>query len=159
MAQFLPGHLVDTLLLEVHGWHRRGPTLEKIYPTTGHAEALAFVSRVADAMSRAEHEPALDVRAAGRTVYLTIHSPAAGGITDADLELARELDRLGPPPLAPVGPGRLHGDPAREAAGIIGRGHPMGDPASEARGIIGRGRPMGDPASEARDVIGPARPR
>jgi pterin-4a-carbinolamine dehydratase len=158
MAKFLPGHVVDTLLLEVHGWHRRGPTLEKIYPTSSHAEAMAFISQVADALSHAEHQPALDTRTVERTVYLTIHSPAQGGITDADLDLAKHIDQLAPPHLRPIGPGQLYGEPSEEAAGVIGRGHPMGDASAEASDIIGRGRPMGDPGKQASGIVGRGRP-
>jgi pterin-4a-carbinolamine dehydratase len=158
MAKYLPGHLVDDQLLQMRGWHRRGPTLEKIYPTGSHAHAMAFISQVADVLSRAEHQPALDARTVERTVYLTIHTPAEGGITDADIELAKQIDQLAQPHLRPVGLGQLYGEPSEEAAGVIGRARPIGDPSAEAADIIGRGRPMGDPSQEASGIVGTSRP-
>jgi 4a-hydroxytetrahydrobiopterin dehydratase len=158
MAKFLPGHHVDELLLELRGWHRRGPSLEKIYPAASHADALALLSQVAELLSGAGHEPALDARTVERTVYLGIHTPAHGGITDADLELARRIDQLARPHLRPVGPGQIYGDPSEEAPGVIGRGRPIGESVTEAADVIGRGRPMGDPAQERAGIIGRGRP-
>jgi pterin-4a-carbinolamine dehydratase len=105
MPQFLPGHIVDRLLLQLHHWNRSGHRLEKIYPTISHQEAMAFVGRVAAAVGDAEHEPALDVQVNKRTIYLHIHTPDHRGITDHDVELAKRIDALPQPRLRPIGPG------------------------------------------------------
>ena len=105
MAKFLPGHLVDELLLELHHWHRSGHRLERSYPTVSHREAMAFVERVASVVGDAEHEPTLDMRVEARTVHLSIHTPTHGGITDADIDLARRIDQLPQPELRAIGPG------------------------------------------------------
>jgi len=105
MPKFLPGHLADELLLELHHWNRGGHRLEKIYPTTSHREAMAFLERVASTVGDAEHEPALEVQVHSRTIHLSIHTPDHGGITDHDIELARSIDRLPQPQLRSIGPG------------------------------------------------------
>jgi pterin-4a-carbinolamine dehydratase len=107
MPRFLHGHVVDQLLLEMHGWHRRGHVLEKIYPCASHAQAMAFLARVSESTARSGHEPALGVDVRGRILTLSIHTPEHGGITDADLELAKEVDRLAQPHLHPIGLGGL----------------------------------------------------
>jgi 4a-hydroxytetrahydrobiopterin dehydratase len=103
MPRFLQGHVVDQLLLEVHGWHRRGHALEKIYPCVSHADCMAFLGRVGEAAAKSGHEPALGVDVRGRTLTLSIHSPEHGGITDMDVELAKEIDQLAQPHLRPIG--------------------------------------------------------
>lgn len=107
MPRFLHGHVVDQLLLEMHGWHRRGHVLEKIYPCASHAQAMTFLARVSESTARSGHEPALGVDVRGRILTLSIHTPEHGGITDADLELAKEVDRLAQPHLHPIGLGGL----------------------------------------------------
>ena len=56
------------------------------------AEAMAFVNRVADVAEAANHHP--DIAISWNQVTLTLWSHSAGGITDADRDLAAQLDRL-----------------------------------------------------------------
>jgi pterin-4a-carbinolamine dehydratase len=107
MPKFLHGHMVDQLLLEVRGWHRRGHVLDKVYPCASHADCMAFLGRVSEATAKSGHEPALGVDVHGRILTLSIHTPEHGGITDADVELAKEIDRLAQPHLHPIGLGGM----------------------------------------------------
>jgi 4a-hydroxytetrahydrobiopterin dehydratase len=57
------------------------------------AEAIAFVDRVAEAAEVANHHP--DILLHGwNKVRLTLSTHSQGGLTDADFQLAAQLERL-----------------------------------------------------------------
>jgi 4a-hydroxytetrahydrobiopterin dehydratase len=55
-------------------------------------QGIEFVARVARAAETAEHHPDIDIRYTKVTCTLSTHS--AKGITQQDLDLAAEIDRL-----------------------------------------------------------------
>jgi len=57
------------------------------------AQAIAFVNRVAEAAQAANHHPDILVHA-WKEVRLTLSTHSQGGLTDADFQLAAQLDRL-----------------------------------------------------------------
>ena len=73
------------------GWARRADTLVKTFPFRSWAAGISFVNRVSDAAERANHHPDLDVRYGKVTCTLSTHD--AGGITQADLDLAAAIER------------------------------------------------------------------
>ena len=54
------------------------------------ADGIAFVNRVAHAADAMDHHPDIDIRYTKVRMALSTHS--AGGITAADLALARQID-------------------------------------------------------------------
>ena len=74
------------------GWSRRGDVLVKTYQFTTFPAAIEFVNRVARAAEAADHHPDLDIRHARIVCTLSTHS--AGGITQLDLDMAGEIERL-----------------------------------------------------------------
>ncbi len=57
------------------------------------AEAIGFVNRVAEAADIANHHP--DILLHGwNKVRLTLSTHSQGGLTDADFQLAAQIDRL-----------------------------------------------------------------
>jgi 4a-hydroxytetrahydrobiopterin dehydratase len=57
------------------------------------ADAMTFVNRVAEASQIADHHP--DILLHGwNKVRLTLSTHSQGGLTDADFELAAQIDRL-----------------------------------------------------------------
>jgi 4a-hydroxytetrahydrobiopterin dehydratase len=57
------------------------------------AAAIAFVNRVAEAAERANHHP--DILLHGwNKVRLELSTHSQGGVSDADFELASQIDRL-----------------------------------------------------------------
>jgi 4a-hydroxytetrahydrobiopterin dehydratase len=57
------------------------------------ADAIAFVNRVAEAAEGANHHP--DILLHGwNKVRLTLSTHSAGGLTDADFQLAAQIDHL-----------------------------------------------------------------
>ncbi len=75
------------------GWSRRGDALTKTFTFRTFREGIAFVARVADAAESADHHPDIDIRWTRVTASLNTHD-AGGKVTQKDVELARELERL-----------------------------------------------------------------
>ena len=72
------------------GWARRGDTLVKSYTFPRFMQGIEFVRRVATAADAADHHPDIDIRFTKVTCTLSSHD--AGGITDKDLALAKEIE-------------------------------------------------------------------
>ena len=83
---------VDSALAEGVVWHRQGDELVKEVTADGFAGAMAFVNAVAAVAEERDHHPDIDIRWNKVTLRLTTHS--AGGLTAADLDLARRIDAL-----------------------------------------------------------------
>ncbi len=79
-------------LLEPLAWERQGSELVKVVRRQDFAGALAYVNDVARLAERAGHHPDVDIR--WNTVTLRLSTHSLGGITDADLELAGQIDAL-----------------------------------------------------------------
>ncbi len=74
------------------GWSRRGNALVKTYQFATFPQGIAFVNRVAEAAERGNHHPDLDIRYTRVVCALSTHD--AGGITEKDVALALEIERL-----------------------------------------------------------------
>jgi 4a-hydroxytetrahydrobiopterin dehydratase len=74
------------------GWSRRGTVLTKTFAWPTFARGIEFVDRVAKAADAADHHPDIDIRYTKVTCTLSTHD--AGGITEKDLDLAGEIERL-----------------------------------------------------------------
>ncbi|MDA8298108.1 MAG: 4a-hydroxytetrahydrobiopterin dehydratase [Actinomycetota bacterium] len=73
-------------------WRREGRQLIKVVRRQDFAEALAYVNLVGALAEQAGHHP--DVEISWNTVTLRLSTHSLGGITDADLSLARRIDAL-----------------------------------------------------------------
>jgi 4a-hydroxytetrahydrobiopterin dehydratase len=82
---------IQRALGRLPGWARRGATLTKTYTFAKFADGIAFVNRVAKAADASDHHPDIDIRYTKITCTLSTHD--AGGITDADLKLAEEIEK------------------------------------------------------------------
>jgi 4a-hydroxytetrahydrobiopterin dehydratase len=74
-------------------WTRQGDELVKVVTKKDFAEAMEFVNKVADAAEAANHHP--DITISWNTVTLRLSTHSAGGLTQLDLGLAGQIDRLG----------------------------------------------------------------
>jgi 4a-hydroxytetrahydrobiopterin dehydratase len=79
--------------LEGSEWQREGDTIVREWKVADFAGAMGFVNRVAEAAEEANHHPDILVHGWNR-VRLTLSTHSEGGITQADLDLARVLDAL-----------------------------------------------------------------
>lgn len=86
---------IQRALGRLSGWSRRGDTLVKSYSFPKFAEGIAFVNRVAKVADGMNHHPDIDIRYTKVTCTLSTHD--AGGVTDADLKLAEEIEKTASP--------------------------------------------------------------
>lgn len=80
-------------LLALATWRREGNEITRTFTFKGFKSAMAFVNRVAEAANEANHHPDIHIEAY-RTVRIVLTTHATGGITDADVGLARRIDEL-----------------------------------------------------------------
>jgi 4a-hydroxytetrahydrobiopterin dehydratase len=73
-------------------WERERDELEKEHKSRDFAAAMVFVNAVAARAEAANHHPDIDIR--WNTVTLRLSTHSAGGLTQADLDMAREIDGL-----------------------------------------------------------------
>lgn len=74
------------------GWSLRDDALEKSFRFRDFSEAFGLLVRVALHAEKVDHHPEFTSRWNRLEFRLTSHD--AGGVTERDLELAREIDRL-----------------------------------------------------------------
>jgi 4a-hydroxytetrahydrobiopterin dehydratase len=92
-AQPLSNAEVDAALAGLPGWRREERGLRKRFRRASFPEAVAFVNRVAELAEAAQHHPDIDIRWRNVILYLTTHE--AGGVTQRDLDMARQIEGLG----------------------------------------------------------------
>lgn len=94
MPEVLSAEAVDAALSERGiNWERDGDALVKTEQRPqGFVGALAYVNKVGQLAEIANHHPDVDIRWDTVTLRLSTHS--AGGLTEKDLELAAEIDKL-----------------------------------------------------------------
>lgn len=93
MRQKLTDDQIKTELATLPGWSRQGIAITKGFVFKRFADGIAFVQRIATAADAADHHPDIDIRYTNIKVALSTHD--SGGVTAADVKLAREIERLG----------------------------------------------------------------
>jgi 4a-hydroxytetrahydrobiopterin dehydratase len=78
------------------GWELAGDAIRKEYVFRGFRAAIAFIDRLAEVAIAARHHPDLENHYNKVVVSLTSHD--AGGVTEADLALARAIEAVSEPP-------------------------------------------------------------
>lgn len=73
-------------------WERRGDKLVKVVEKADFAEALTYVNAVGAKAEEANHHPDIEIH--WNKVTLSLWTHTEGGITEADLEMARTLDGI-----------------------------------------------------------------
>ena len=88
---------IDRSLGSLPGWSRQGETLVRQFTFDGFPEAVAFVSRLVAPAEAADHHPDITINYRRVTVSYSTHSE--GGVTEKDVDGAREADgrTSGPP--------------------------------------------------------------
>lgn len=79
--------------LEDSEWRRDGDEIVREWKFEDFAEAMSFVNRVAEAAEAANHHPDILVHGWNK-VRLSLTNHSAGGVTEADFEMAGKIDRL-----------------------------------------------------------------
>lgn len=79
-------------LTAVPDWRLDKGALTRSFSFTDFREAMSFVNSVAALAERAGHHPDIDIRY--NKVNLSLSSHDAGGITDRDFSLAKEIGEI-----------------------------------------------------------------
>ena len=81
---------VDAVAATLDGWARSDGALRRSVTFPSFLDGIAGVRTVAELAERADHHPDIDIR--WRTVHLALSTHSEGGITEKDVELARQID-------------------------------------------------------------------
>ena len=73
-------------------WQRNGEIITRTFSFKDFPAAMSFVNAVAELAEQAQHHPDIDVRWNKVTLALTTHD--AGGLTEKDFALARQIEKL-----------------------------------------------------------------
>lgn len=85
---------IERRLADAGEWRRaKGGSIVRDLSFEDFAAAIAFVDCVAEAAESADHHPDILVHGWNK-VRLTLSTHSQGGLTDADFQLAGEIDRL-----------------------------------------------------------------
>ena len=74
-------------------WSREGESIVREWELDDFAAAIAFVNRVAEAAEQANHHPDMLVHGWNK-VRLQLSTHSEGGVTQADLDMAKRIDAL-----------------------------------------------------------------
>lgn len=86
----LSEHGITDELTALPAWRRDGAQIRAVYRAPDFPSAIALVDAVAIKAEAANHHPDIDIRYASVIFALSTHS--AGGLTERDFALAREID-------------------------------------------------------------------
>jgi 4a-hydroxytetrahydrobiopterin dehydratase len=85
---------VDAALPELNGWERADGALRRSIKFPSFLAWIDAVRRVAEHAEAKDHHPDIDIR--WRTVTFALVTHSAGGITEADIAMARDIDGILP---------------------------------------------------------------
>lgn len=91
--ELLSDERIEARLGGLEGWRREGEAIVKSFDRGDFAGSVRFVNALAEPAEEINHHPDLAVSWSEVTVSITNH--AAGGLTEADFELAARIDALG----------------------------------------------------------------
>jgi len=92
MAERLSDIAIQRELGGLPGWSRRGDVITKTYQFKAFLTGIDLVDAIAKAAESADHHPDIDIRYTKIVCSLSTHS--AGGITQKDLDMARQIEGL-----------------------------------------------------------------
>lgn len=88
----LTNEQVDAALADLPGWERAAGALHRSVKFPAFLDGIEAVRQVAEFAEQEDHHPDIDIR--WRTVTFALVTHSAGGITDKDLAMAAEIDRI-----------------------------------------------------------------
>ncbi len=92
MVEKISEQVLDDALVELVEWSRSGESLQRTFAFGGFKAAIEFVGRVAERAEAVQHHPDILIRFSKVTLTLSTHD--AGGLSQRDLDFARDSDRL-----------------------------------------------------------------
>lgn len=79
-------------LAKLAGWTIHGKVIRRNIEFADFAQAMGFTCSIALYAERAQHHPDIDIR--WNKILLSLSTHSAGGITEKDISLAREINSL-----------------------------------------------------------------
>lgn len=93
MAKLLSQEEIDRALsVELPHWRQEGDSITRSVKADSFMAGIALVSAVASVAEERNHHPDIDVR--WTTITFTLSTHSMGGLTEFDLRLAADIDRL-----------------------------------------------------------------
>ena len=92
MPTVLTSDALAAALRELPDWSGDTSGIERSVKASSFLAGIRLVDAVAEVAEAADHHPDIDIRWRTLTFRLATHS--AGGVTEKDLSLARQIDRL-----------------------------------------------------------------
>jgi len=92
MSELVDEEEIDSLLKKLPEWEHEESAVVRVVEFDEFMEAIDFVNAVAEIAESAGHHPDIDIRWC--TVALTVTNYDAGGLTEADFDLAQKIDNL-----------------------------------------------------------------
>ena len=83
---------VDAALPDLNGWEREDGALRRSVKFPEFLSGIEAVRRVAERAEEKDHHPDIDIR--WRTVTFALVTHSEGGITQNDLDMARDIDGI-----------------------------------------------------------------
>jgi 4a-hydroxytetrahydrobiopterin dehydratase len=93
MADLLQDSEIATRLAQLDGWTRDGDAIVRERELADFAAALAWVNEVGREAEAADHHPDILIHGWNK-VRLSVTNHSAGGLTQADFDLAATIDAL-----------------------------------------------------------------
>lgn len=92
MSELIPVDEIPLLLKKLPEWDHEEKAIVRVVEFDDFMEGIDFVNGVAEIAEEAGHHPDIDIRWCTVTLSLTSHE--AGGLTEADFDLAKKIDTL-----------------------------------------------------------------
>jgi 4a-hydroxytetrahydrobiopterin dehydratase len=92
MSDLIPAADLKDALKKCPEWELEKKTITRTIEFEEFSEVIDFINYLAEIIEEAQHHPDIDIRYTKVTLTLTTHD--AGGITEADIELAHRIDNL-----------------------------------------------------------------
>jgi 4a-hydroxytetrahydrobiopterin dehydratase len=83
---------VHGALKKLPGWDQNGKAIERKFEFPDFVAAIKFVNQIAEAAERANHHP--DIAISYNKVTLSLMSHDAGGVTERDLKMAGQINKI-----------------------------------------------------------------
>jgi 4a-hydroxytetrahydrobiopterin dehydratase len=92
MPTVLTADELASALRDLPDWSGDPQGIERSVKAASFLSGIRLVDAVAEAAEAADHHPDIDIR--WRTVTFRLATHSAGGVTELDLKLARQIDQL-----------------------------------------------------------------
>ncbi len=83
---------ISCVLKKLNGWQRKGEQIEKTFVLKNFVNSMGFVNKIALLSEKADHHPDILIR--WNKVSITLSTHSEGGITEKDLVLAEEIEKV-----------------------------------------------------------------